>query len=326
MRMIIHSQVLREANKGLNWGKEHKRCSQSQMDFPKATSAESHSHRGAAWLGQMWFSSKSQLPAPDVETVTGNACLWSQQLLPAPPFPVSGGRGGSVPVLRWGGLSAWEKQGTPEAVKSRSVSHRPVHIAHCRNRCRDSIWTMEATLQVHSWLRVWGLWEDRGAALNTHRKHIWSLLFLECGFVGKLGAVFVRVPDIYSLITDLRTVKPAWLLHCYFISRFCERNVFCKIQGTACGNYGTIPTMFSWGAGGNEKGHREREREGRNGGMGKGQAKKRRRQRETLFPTALVFVCTLNQGWALQTLRVAFNTTPFLGLNVTVMKRETQDK
>ena len=65
---------------------------------------------------------------------------------------------------------------------------------------------------------------------------------------------------------------------------------------------------------------------GRNGGMGKRQVERRRRQRETLFPKALAFFCILNHGWALQKLRVPFNTTPFLGLNVTVMKRETQDK
>lgn len=57
--MIIHKREPRKAKKGLHWVKED-RFSLSQLDFPKATSPESQSHRGAAWLGQMWVSSKSQ--------------------------------------------------------------------------------------------------------------------------------------------------------------------------------------------------------------------------------------------------------------------------
>lgn len=49
---------------------EDGRCSLRQMDFPKATSPEPQGHRRAAWLGQVWFSSKSQLPA----------LMWRQQL------------------------------------------------------------------------------------------------------------------------------------------------------------------------------------------------------------------------------------------------------
>lgn len=59
---------------------------------------------------------------------------------------------------------------------------------------------------------------------------------------------------------------------------------------------------------------------------GWGREPERRSETGALLPGCITRVCILHEGQALHRLSLTFNTTAFLGLNVTLIKREPQDK
>lgn len=129
---------------------------------------------------------------------------------------------------------------------------------------------------------------------------------------------------------NYETCLASTLTFCYFlISWFCEKKMYFARYDRASGNHGySTHRILSWGAGGNRQGSGEQERRENDEGSvdGWGREPERRSETGALLPGGITRVCILHDGQALHRLSLTFNTTAFLGLNVTLIKRESQDK